>query len=180
LVDVSHVGDVDLFIDDDGRVVVVDDNAVDARVAYVDRFAVATADGIRRDVDFARTEWEPADVSPDGDSKVRTADPGDERRRVNGANVGDTDNLRRSRYPAPDSADDNPAAVVEGSETPGFVLYPGVAPRHDINPMAVAVRSPADDGSVRKPDGAVFGDRTPAAIIVEIFVADDVGRDIAS
>lgn len=94
LVDVGHVSDVDLFIHDDGGVVIVDDGAFDARVRDVDVFAVAAAHRVRRHVDFTRTKWEPADVGADGDAEVRTADPGDERGSVNGANVGNADDRR--------------------------------------------------------------------------------------
>src|ERR1700722_8771396 len=98
---------------------------------------------------------------------MRSANPSDECGRVDGTNVGDTDNLRWRRDPAPNSADDNPAAVVKRSVAPRFVFDPGVAPRRDVNPGAVAVRSPADDGGVREPHGAVFGHGAPAAVFIE-------------
>src|SRR5205814_3128937 len=40
------------------------------------------------------------------------------------------------------------------------------------NPVAVAIRSPADDGGAREPHVAVFRHGAPAAVFIEVFVAD--------
>ena len=45
--------------------------------------------------------------------------------------------------------------------------------------MAVAIGSPAHDGGVRKPNGAIFGNGAPAAVLVEIFVTNHIRRDVA-
>ncbi len=45
--------------------------------------------------------------------------------------------------------------------------------------MAVVIGRPAYDDGVRKPDGAVFGGVSPAAVFIEVFVTDDVRGDIA-
>src|SRR5258708_24366466 len=44
--------------------------------------------------------------------------------------------------------------------------------------MAVAVRRPAHDSGMRKPDGAVFGRVAPSAIFIEIFISDSVVRNV--
>ena len=46
--------------------------------------------------------------------------------------------------------------------------------------MAVTVGGPANDGHMRKPNGAVVGNRAPAAVVVQIFVADDILGDVAA
>jgi len=45
--------------------------------------------------------------------------------------------------------------------------------------VAVAIGGPADDGHMWKPNGAVVGNRAPAAVVVQIFVADDIVGDVA-
>ncbi len=46
--------------------------------------------------------------------------------------------------------------------------------------MAVMVGSPADNRYARKPDSAIVLRLTPAAVVVEVFIADDVRGDVAS
>ena len=45
--------------------------------------------------------------------------------------------------------------------------------------MTIAIRRPTDDGGVGEPNGAVLGHRAPASVVVEVFVSDDIGRNIA-
>src|SRR5581483_8766729 len=75
---------------------------------------------------------------------------------------------------APNASDKDPAAVVEWRKTPWRIVHPGPAPRGDPYPVAVAIRRPADDRRMRKPDGAVVRNRPPAAVSVQVLVADDV------
>src|SRR5690242_16005430 len=44
--------------------------------------------------------------------------------------------------------------------------------------MAVAIWSPANNSGMRKPNGAVFRDGAPAAVIVKVFVTDHVRGDV--
>src|SRR4029077_16324403 len=64
--------------------------------------------------------------------------------------------------------------VVKGSKAPGSIINPGVAPGSDVDPVAVVIRSPAGSRFTGKPDVAVFGNRAPASVFVQVFVADDV------
>src|SRR5262249_54235367 len=67
----------------------------------------------------------------------------------------------------------------EGREAPGRVVHPGPAPGRDPHPVAVAVRRPSGDRGVREPHRAVFGNRPPAAVFIEILVAHHVVRHVA-
>ncbi|PYT47146.1 MAG: hypothetical protein DMG47_02490 [Acidobacteria bacterium] len=184
LVHVSDVGDI--LVDDDVVVVVVDNDVVHRRVGNIDVCNVGAADAIRRHVDFTRRKREPghadstAATDSDAHAEVRPADPGDESRGVNRAHVGHThDCAGRARHPAPHAADDNPAAVMEGSKSPGLIINPGPAPRGNPNPMPVAIRSPTDNSGVWKPNVAIFGNGAPASVLIEVFVTNDIGRNIA-
>src|SRR6266404_3332595 len=184
LVHVPDVGDV--FVDDDGVVVIVHHGGVYRRVGDVHVVDVGAAHAIRGHVDFTRRKREPghadstAAAHPDANAEVRPADPGDQRGSVNRAYISDAyDCTRRTRYPAPNSADRNPTAVVKWRKAPGSVIYPCPAPGRNPHPVAVAIRRPADDSRVWKPNRAVLGHLAPAAVFVEIFIANHIGRDIA-
>ena len=184
LVHVFDVGDV--FVDDDSVVVIIYDRGVHRRIRDVDVSNVGAADAIRRHVDFTRRQREPGDAdstaSADSDAyaKVWPADPGDKRGSVNRAHVGNTyDGARRARHPAPDSANRNPAAVMEWRKAPRSIIYPGPAPGRNPHPVAVAIGRPADDSCVWKPNRAVLGHLAPASVFVEIFIPNHIGRDIA-
>src|SRR5439155_21249699 len=162
LVHVPDVGDV--FVDDNIVVVIVDDDVVHGRVGDVDVCDVSAADAIRRHIDFARRKRKPGDADStaasdsNANAEVRSADPGDESRSVNRTHVGYAHNgAGRARYPAPNAANGNPTAVMEGSKAPRLIVDPRPAPRRNPNPVAVAIGSPAHDGRMRKPSGAIFG-----------------------
>src|SRR5271165_6447113 len=145
---------------------------------------------IGRHVDFPRSEREPADADSSGKSaadsdahgEMRTANPRNKRGRVNGPNINYADHNRpRWRgHPTPNTANGDPSSVMKGSKTPRRIIHPGVTPRGDIGPVAEVIRSPADDGNVRKPNGAVLRGRAPAAVFVKVFVTDNVVRNVAS
>src|SRR6266404_4686861 len=144
LVHVPDVGDV--FVDDDGVVVIVHHGGVYRRVGDVHVVDVGAAHAIRGHVDFTRRKREPghadstAAAHPDANAEVRPADPGDQRGSVNRAYISDTyDGTRRARYPAPNSADRNPTAVVKWRKAPGSVIYPCPAPGRNPHPVAVAI-----------------------------------------
>src|SRR6266478_2537974 len=184
LVYVPDVGDV--FVDDDGVVVIVHHRGVHRGVGDVHVVDVGAAHAIRGHVDFTRRKREPghadstAAAHPNANAEVRPADPGDQRGSVNRAYISDTyDGTRRARYPAPNSANRNPTAVVKWRKAPGSVIYPCPAPGRNPHPVAVAIGRPADDSRVRKPNRAVLGHPAPASVFVEIFIANYIGRDIA-
>src|SRR2546430_16676356 len=106
---------------------------------------------------------------------MRAANPRNHRGSINRADItsGDIPGTRRDRHPTPHSANDYPSAVVERSKTPGCVIHPPPAPRGNVCPVAVTIRSPADDGRVREPNPAVLPHRPPTAAIVEGFIAND-------
>jgi len=143
----------------------------DGGVIDVDTLNVTRRDAIGRAVDIARAERKPGHASAanaNADAKTRAAHPRYERGCVHRANVSNSydGRARRDGYPAPNTADDNPAAVVERSKAPRRIVNPGPAPRRDPDPVAIAIRLPANNGRVRKPDRAVFRHRTPTAIVV--------------
>ncbi len=82
--------------------------------------------------------------------------------------------MARARAPAPAVADVDPAAVVRRREAPRCVVDPAPAPRVDPRPASVAIRRPADRDRGREPDRAVAGVRGPAAVAVEVGIADDL------
>ena len=148
---------------------VVRDAVVDPAV-LVHAVEVALARAIARHVDVARAEREPADPAA---VAAATADERDERRRVRRARA-----LRR-RQPRPARVDAHPAAVVERREAPRCVVHPGPAPRVLPDPAAVAIRRPAG-GDARIPERAVLRVVRPAAVIVEVGVADHVVGHVAA
>ena len=189
LVDILDVADADVVtvVDDRGVVDVSDIRVVDGGIRYVHVIHVRAANLIRRHVDLARPQWEPrhtdsataANANPNGE--VRAADPGHERGRVDRPNVSYFNHCRswRARHPAPHTANDNPTSVMERREAPRLIVNPSPSPGRDPNPVAVAVRSPSNYGSVREPDVAILGHGPPATVIIEILVADHVSRDVA-
>src|SRR5258708_1754322 len=186
LVLIRDVGHVDGLVDVDVVVHVGDVRLVDDRsVGNVDILHVALADVIGRTVDVTRTEREPRDANSattadsNADAEVRSSDPRHQGRCVDRAYINDSDRTRRARHPTPDASHDDPAAIVERRKTPRLIINPGPAPGRNPSPVAVTIGSPADHGGVRQPNGAVFGNGAPAAVVVEVFVADNVARDVA-
>ena len=192
MVYIPNVGDIgvvhgDIFVDDGGVVVVVDDRLIHGGVRDVDIVHVGAAHAIGRHIDFTRTEREPTDVytsggtaNPDADGKMWTANPSDQSGRVDGADVSNGHGARRARNPTPTTAVVDPAAVVERRKAPRSIINPGPAPRRNPCPVAVAIGCPCHNGGMREPHGAVFGNLAPATVIVEIFVADDVIGNVAA
>src|SRR5690242_2380386 len=172
LIDIGDVCDVG-SVDHRGVVIVVDDGGVHRGVRHVDVIHVSPAHVIRRDINLTRAKWEPANIHTD--AEMRSTDPSDEGWSIHRADVhcADNDGARRSRHPTPEAANNNPASIVEGSKAPGSVVNPGVAPGSDVNPVPGVIRSPAGGSFLRKPNVAVLGNLAPAAIVVEVLVADD-------
>src|SRR6266478_5110591 len=101
-------------------------------------------------------------------------------RHIDWTHIGDGDSARRARYPSPTAANIHPAAIVERSKAPGRVIHPRPTPRRNPCPVAVAIRRPSNHGNVREPDRAVFRNLAPAAVIVEVFIADHVIGNVAA
>ena len=45
--------------------------------------------------------------------------------------------------------------------------------------MAIAIRRPTNDRSVWKPNRAVLRHGAPATVVVQVFIANHIGRDVA-
>ena len=159
---VVDIGDL-RFVDDGG-------------VRDVDVGHICLAYAVRRAIHVTRSQGEPRNTcrrAANGHSNapVRAANPCDERGRVDRAHV--SHGNHRPRWTG------HPTAVVEWGESPRSVVHPGPAPRRNPNPMAVAIRRPANDDRVREPNGSIFRNGAPAAIFIEIFIADHVIRNVA-
>ena len=185
LVDIDRLHDVRRVVDDGRvgdvrRVVDVGDGGRrDHRIAAIDVVEIAAAHRIRRLIDLARREREPADRGGDAahrdrDLEVLAADEGHQRRRIHRLFA------RRAGHPAPAAVEVGPAAVVRHGKAPRGIVDPGPAPRIDPGPVAVVVRRPAGGDTGRRPDAAIGRIGAPAAVGVEILVADDFRRDVAS
>lgn len=136
---------------------------------------VARAESVAWHVDLARAQREPAHrrhAGADRHADPRPADPGHQRRRV------DRPGRVGARCPAPASADEHPAPVVEGCEAPGRIVDPGPAPGRHPGPATVAVGRPTRGHAMRRPDRTVIGVALPAAVAVEVFGASHLGRDV--
>src|SRR5258707_4666914 len=68
---------------------------------------------------------------------------------------------------------------MERRKAPGSIIYPGPAPGRNPHPVAIAIRRPTDDGGMGEPNGAVLGHRAPATVVVEVFVTNNIGRNVA-
>src|SRR5208282_4484215 len=83
-----------------------------------------------------------------------------------------------SRHPEPATVDEGPAPVVERRKSPGFIFHPRPAPRAHPGPVAEAIRRPSDGYCARPPARTVTGDIAPVAVVVQIFVAGHLARNI--
>src|SRR5262249_20630047 len=83
-----------------------------------------------------------------------------------------------ARRPSPIPAPINPASIVEWSVAPGIIVDPGPSPWILPNPLAVAIRSPSCRHVVRHPNVAVLIAMLPVSVLVEVFVADHVRRNV--
>jgi len=169
---IGDIRDVGGGVVDDGGVIDVGDlRDVYRRVADVDAIHISFAHVIRRHVDFPRTEREPANISTE--TSGTAADEDDECGSVDGAYRYGTS------HPSPAPANAYPAAVVEGSVTPGGIVNPGPSPRRDPIPVAFVVGSPSGVNTVGEPHVPVSAVIAPVAVVVEIVEADYVGGEIA-
>src|SRR5262249_7972014 len=146
----------------------------DARVIDVDVARIAEAVAIPRAERFAESEREPAYSAAEAkaEAPASAAVESDECRSQVWTRI------VRSRAPAPTVADVRPTSIMERRIAPRRVVNPRPAPRPNIAPIAVAVRSPTDVNNSRIPDVAIFGNFVPSAVVVEVAVADGVARNI--
>ena len=166
-VDVADVG---------GRRIVVDiRNVVHVHngIGHVDLREVFAARRVRRPIDVAWTQREPANTTADAERQrsapVIAADESDERRRIHRTYPA------RTWHPAPLALHERPASVVEWRKAPRRIVDPGPTPRIDPRPATIAVRSPVDGDGRRHPHGSVRGIVAPCSIGVEIRIADHLG-----
>ena len=170
--------DVRIVVIDVGRVVVVDDcrvidigygRSVDVSVADIDPVHIVAAHVVGRNVDFTRTQWEPSHINSNADAST------DERYQSRGVNRFNVDG---SGYPAPTSANADPAAVMKWGVAPGRVIYPSPSPGSDPRPVAFVVWSPSGIDMIGIPDVTVIRVVAPVAVVIKIFVADNIARQI--
>src|SRR5215469_5639842 len=146
-------------------------------IVDVDVVPVAVAAVVPRLEGFAPAEREPAEAGapakPNAETHTKTgAKPADIGRSIiwSGPN--------RPRAPTPVATEIVPAAIMKGSETPRSIVDPRPAPRADVRPVAVTVRSPVGRNIVGNPNVAVGAFFFPGAVVVEIAVADGVTVDV--
>src|SRR5580658_9509467 len=101
-----------------------------------------------------------------------------ERGSIDGPNIDRAHNGPGAWNPAPGSAYNGPATVVKRRKTPGLIFHPSPAPWCDVSPASIVVRSPANGDAIRNPNMAVHWIGAPRAVVVQILVADNVGRYI--
>ena len=171
LVHVRDVRDIRCIVND-GRVIDIGNlGDVHRGITDVDAIHVGFTDVIRRHIHFPWAQREPAHIA--AKSARSASDEHHQRGRIDGMNChwpGD---------PAPSSANAHPPSVMERGVAPRSVIHPGVSPRIDPGPMAIVVRSPPHC-NVRIPDVSIIAFVAPVAVVVEIVIADHVGRDVVS
>jgi hypothetical protein len=151
-----------------------DVHVADEGVVHVNALCETTAAVEPREERLTKAEREPADASTEANAKpkVCAAIEAYERRTI------DWSREDGSRAPAPSSADECPAAIVERRKAPRCVVDPGPTPRTDIVPIAPTVGRPADCDCGGIPDWTILGLLAPGAVIVEVGVAGNVAGDI--
>ncbi len=163
-------------------VVVVHHGCVYRRVCDVHVVHVVAAYPVGRNVNFTRSQREPADSRTtsdcNADGYVRSANPSDKRGCVNRTRVHHTHRCGPARHPAPRSANSNPAAVVEWSEAPRLIIDPRIAPRRDPHPVPVAIGRPTYHRRLWKPDSAVLARVAPSSILIEVLISDGILRNV--
>src|ERR1700737_3282847 len=148
------------------------------RVRYVDVLHVAWAGAVGGNIHLARPQGEPGDSAASA-HRDRQIESGSSHERDQCRGVNGPDN-HGTWHPAPASAHNGPSAIVEWREAPRLILNPRPSPWLDPDPMSVAVGSPASCDMRGKPHGAILRNASPLAVIVKIFVADDVAGNVTS
>jgi hypothetical protein len=148
---------------------VVDSGVPDIDV--IDERPAATEPGIEW---LPKSQWEPSDTpaKAEPESEAPTAKEADECWTVDGRSKD------RSGAPAPPATEIIPAAVVEWSKAPRFIVNPAPAPRAHPIPITHAVGRPAHSNVTGIPHGTVVGLFAPGAVVIEVGVAGHVARDV--
>jgi hypothetical protein len=166
------------------RVCVVPIHAVEVDVVHVANICVvniyvayvrpARTVAIPRVKYFTETQRKPAHSNTYSEASAETpAKESNESRPVNWI-VAD-----RSRAPAPPGAKIIPPSVVKRRKSPRRIVHPSPAPRSNVAPISIAVRSPANRHAVGIPNRSVVRLLRPRAVIVEVGIAYCVARHVA-
>lgn len=133
-------------------------------VRDVDYAKVVAAVVIPREVWLARPQWKPscqADIPhANANREVWSSNEGNQGRGI------DWKRDVRAWQPAPSWADQDPTAVVEGTEAPRLIFHPCPAPGLDPRPVAKTIRHPSDRNACGIPDRPIFFDHFPAPVII--------------
>lgn len=162
-------------------VVVVRDviDICNARIADVDVPEIAPARAIPRIERFSPSQRTPSEASAEAPaeteakSPARAAKPSHQRRSI------PRPHPIRSRGPSPEAAPINPAAVVEGSESPRISIYPGPSPGIFPNPVSCAVWAPARRDSIRLPNLSVIRSVVPGSVVVQVLASHGTGSHVS-
>jgi hypothetical protein len=138
----------------------------------VDPAPVSITAVIPRMIRLAPTKWEPAKAPAYAEAETKSSEPSDKSRPVERIRVD------RTGSPAPVARRINPTAIVIRCKTPGLSANPGPAPRRNIGPVAVAVRSPIRTHIVRCPNVSISRILFPGSVVIQIAVADCVAVHI--
>ncbi len=168
LVNVGYIRDGRAFVDDGGVVNIIYRGCIDRSVADIHSIHVLTAHVVGGNINFPRAQGEPPYVATN--PHTQAAYEHNQGRRV------DRHNVHRTGYPAPTSADTYPATIMKWRITPGCIVYPGPTPGRNPRPVTIVVGRPFRTYPARKPNMAVTGIIPPVAVIIQIFVANDIVR----
>src|SRR5665213_2318891 len=87
--------------------------------------------------------------------------------------------MRGRWYPAPASPDMGPAPIVKRRETPRGIVDPAPTPWRHPDPVAGAVWCPIRGHLRWKPHVTVARVRLPLSVVIQVFIADHITRDIS-
>ena len=149
----------------------------DSRIADVHAAEVPEPSAIPRVERLTPAQRAPSQSAAESEAEVRAparaAKPRHQRGCVYRARID------RSRCPSPVAARIDPAAVVEGSISPGRVIDPGPAPWLNPDPVTILIRSPAWRHRTRNPYWPVRRNFAPYAIIIKVFISHSSGSYVA-
>src|SRR5580698_686302 len=163
------VGNVGMFVN------VVHLSDVDPRVGDVHIIHVDAAGVVPGHKNLTRAESEPAhrtDANADTDAKTAAAHESYAGWSIDGTHNDGTGD------PAPSTADEGPAPVVERCEAPRLIFHPGPTPGSDPDPVAEAIGGPSHKNADGSPDRAVVSDVVPVSIFVEVVSPGHFRRNV--
>src|SRR5262252_1017178 len=173
LVDVGDIVNRRVLVNDHRVVDVGHLRDVHGCIGDVDVIHVCPAHVVSRNIDFSRSQREPSNSNTRRKAEARsTTHKSDKSRRP------DRTHYNRSWNPEPSATHERPASVVEWRESPRLIFHPRPAPRPNIGPMPIAIRSPTYHHGARTPARAVSCYIAPVAVLVQILVAGHLARNI--